>query len=408
MLDFATAQILLQQAVQPLSSEMVAPRAAVGRRLAAPVCARGDVPPFAKSMMDGFAVQAASCTATESSLRRIGTIMAGDISSLSVGAGDAAAIMTGAALPAGADAVVIREQTDLSPDGQQVRIRASRVVPGQHILPRGAVFSAGMPLIPAGTILSPPSLGLLVESGVGEVAVFARPRIKIVTTGSELCSAETEPGPGQIRNTNGPLLAALLEPYGDVTELDIVGDDPGELRGRLAQGLAADVLVITGGVSTGDLDLVPGTLADLGVQQVFHKVALKPGKPVWFGVQAGTAAGRVGRQCLVFGLPGNPVSTLACCALFVYPAIRYLAGGERQPYPWGTLAAEHAVRGDRPTFWPATVTWTAGSVALQPLSWLGSADQRCLAAANGLIYFPRGEQTYRPGERLEYVPLQVW
>src|SRR5690606_15889930 len=125
-------------------------------------------------------------------------------------------------------------------------------------------------------------------------------------------------------------------------------------------------LLVTGGVSTGDLDLVPGVLQELGVRQVFHKVALKPGKPVWFGVWEGR-----GRRCLVFGLPGNPVSALACCALFVFPALRYLAGAARRILPSGCLSVDHAVRGDRPTFWPAVTESLESRVMIRPLPWLG-------------------------------------
>ena len=403
MIDFATAQTLLQQHAAKLPVSSTPARQAVGRRLAAPVLANCDAPPFAKSMMDGYAIRHASWTRPDSAFRIVGKIMAGDSQLPAVGPSEAVAIMTGAPLPEGADTVVMREQSSLSADGQLVQITATKVTLAQNILPRGEIFTSGQTVLPEGRLITPQTLGLLLETGVGTVQVYPCPNVTVLTTGSELCPADSTPGPGQIRNTNGPLLTAVLEPHAQVTELGIASDDRETLRTALQRGLAADVLVVTGGVSTGELDLVPAALEELGVVPVFHKVALKPGKPVWFGYRD-----QADRRCLVFGLPGNPVSSLACCVLFVFPALRYLAGASRRVFPCGVLQSDHEVRGDRPTFWPAAIEQDGVQTAIRPLRWLGSADQRCLAETNGLAYFPMGNQNYRAGETIEFAPISVW
>jgi molybdopterin molybdotransferase len=184
--------------------------------------------------------------------------------------------------------------------------------------------------------------------------------------------------------------------------LGIARDDKGQLRELIARGLESDVLVISGGVSAGVLDLVPGVLAELGVEQVFHKVNLKPGKPLWFGVLAGASGER-----LVFGLPGNPVSSYVCFELFVRPAVGRLAA--RGETGLAEVAAElsvaHVHRGDRPTFHPARLSATPGRARIEPLRWQGSGDLRTLAEANALACFPAGDREYRAGETVRALKL---
>jgi molybdopterin molybdotransferase len=403
MIDFATAQAQLAQSVRPLPAIPIGVRQAVGRRLASDVRAACDVPPFDKSMMDGYAVSHRSLATSGGRLKLAGKIVAGQMPTRPLEPGQAIVVMTGAPVPTGADAVVMLEHVHTDGDSDHIHVSAQEVRTGQHILPAGQIFSAGQVVVPAGRLITPQSVGLLLETGVPNVTVYPLPRVAVLTTGSELCPAESEPGPGQIRNTNGPLLVSLLSQYAQVLDLGIARDQRDELTELLRRGLDADMLVVTGGVSTGEFDLVPGVLDRLGVTPVFHKVALKPGKPIWFGV----AEGREPR-CLVFGLPGNPVSSLACCVLFVFQALRYLAGGDRIPYRRARLTTDHLIRGDRPTFWPAAAEDAGEHAMVRPLTWLGSADQRCLAETNCLAYFPRGDQTYGAGESIEVVPLSVW
>ena len=207
-----------------------------------------------------------------------------------------------------------------------------------------------------------------------------------------------------IRNSNGPLLVAGIEQAGATpVDLGIVGDESAALAARIAEGLACDVLLLSGGVSAGLLDLVPEALTAAGVEQVFHKVKLKPGKPLWFGVRPDDAAPR-----LVFGLPGNPVSTLVCFELFVRPALQGLAGRGARPRETisAELTMEHTHWGGRPTYHPVRLERSGGRARVEPLPWYGSADLHSLAAANALAHFPAGDKTHRRGDTVDVLPLQ--
>ncbi len=234
--------------------------------------------------------------------------------------------------------------------------------------------------------------------------MIARPALAVLSTGNELVPPVRRPGPGQIRNSNGPLLVAAANMAGATAhDLGIAIDDAAELRLAIERGLAHDVLLISGGVSAGVLDLVPKVLADLGVEQAFHKVNLKPGKPIWFGVRSGHEF-----STLVFGLPGNPVSSFVCFELFVRPALGRLAGRDDaalQEFD-APLAAPFAQRSDRPTYHPARLqTDNAGQMTVEPLRWQGSGDLRTLVGANALAYFPPGAHQFEPGETVRVLRL---
>jgi molybdopterin molybdotransferase len=245
----------------------------------------------------------------------------------------------------------------------------------------------------------------LAEVGRAKVRAIPRPQVAIIATGDELVDASETPAPGQIRNSNGPLLAGLTAQAGAAVSMaGIARDNAASLRERISSALDSDLVVLSGGVSAGVLDLVPQVLAELGVQQVFHKVNLKPGKPLWFGVRP-NEGGRP--PTLVFGLPGNPVSSLVCFELFVRPAIQKLSGREpagltRQP---AILTQEHRQRGDRPTYWPAVVSAAGGQTRVTPLPWKGSGDLRTLTDANALVCFPPGERRFEAGEVLDVLQL---
>jgi molybdopterin molybdotransferase len=285
--------------------------------------------------------------------------------------------------------------------GARVRLRDDRFRPGQHVGRRGVAFRHGQEVLRAGDVLTPAAVGLAAEAGATHVVAPARVRVAILSTGSELVACDAAPAAGQIRNSNGPMLAAACAALGaEAIELGVVADRPEPLRAAVAQGLAADVLVLSGGVSAGDLDLVPATFAACGVARVFHGVRLKPGKPVWFGILRRAAA----PPTLVFGLPGNPASSLVCWELFVGPAIRILAGLPRDRWhlPRATARLVAAVKSpaDRPVYLPCRLTRAGAALEAEPLPWTGSADLVGLAAADGLLAIPAGRR-HEPGEEVE-------
>jgi molybdopterin molybdotransferase len=264
-------------------------------------------------------------------------------------------------------------------------------------MPRALAMQRGEQVLPAGRRISAIDIGLLHEVGRDRGAVFPPPSVAVLATGNELVDAPAAPQPGQIRNSNGPMLMALVERAGgQAVSLGNGRDERDDLLQRIGAGLRQDVLVLSGGVSAGVLDLVPVALRELGVRQVFHKVNLKPGKPLWFGEFTRSD----GWPTLVFGLPGNPVSSLVCFELFVRPAIDKLSGAAGAGLPeWdAALENEHTQRGDRPTFYPGRLRFAAGRVHVRTLAWQGSADLKTLSMANALVCFPAGQAEYKTGD----------
>lgn len=431
MISLPEAFQLLQSTVRSLETEQVPLEAAVGRVLAEPVLADRDSPPYRKSLMDGYAIRSQDLNQGFQRLQVVETIVAGTWPSRPVGPQQAARIMTGAPIPEGADAVVMMEATDqttafdpspadriddrigaptndaASPDidrpGQWVRVKLDRIEPGKHIAGQADNFRRGSVMMSAGQPIRPWSIGLLAEVGARSVTLFRQPSITILPTGDELVDYHLVPQQAQIRNSNGPQLLALARTFTDSVELlPIAPDNEPELREKISRGLQSDLLLLTGGVSAGMLDLVPKVLQQLGVQQVFHKIEMKPGKPLWFGTRPN------GRRSYVFGLPGNPVSSLVGFHLFVASAIRLMQGLESfQPVTLqANLKHDHQSRGGRPTFWPGTIsTEQPGLPQVAPLSWLGSSDLLSLGRADGLIYFPASRSEFSAGDRVTYFPL---
>lgn len=401
----AVTTILDQARIGP--PRLLATADALGTVLTEDVSADLDMPPFDKAIVDGYAVRSGDLKGEDPRLVVGEEITAGRTPTRPLGRREAASIMTGAPLPAGADAVVMVERTRR--DGAFVLIDDPGVRPGRNWLPRGREMQAGEVVLSRGDLLGPARLGLLATVGKTTVLVVPRPRVAVVSTGDELVEPDKVPGPGQIRNSNAALIRALATSGGaDVTTLPTAPDEREALRETLALGLVADVLMITGGVSAGNRDLVPSALEGLGVRRVFHKVRLKPGKPLWFGVGPTRDAGAAGT--LVFGLPGNPVSGLVGFLLFIRPALDVLAG---KPAVADRTAAARLDRpflhsGDRPTYHPArrSIEEEAGAIpTVVPLEWAGSADLRAVARADGFAVFPAGDRAYQPGEIVRFLPL---
>lgn len=399
MLSVAQAQAKVRERVRPLEARMLRLGPDVlGLVLAEDVASDLDMPPYDKALMDGYALRAADLPEGRGDLRVIEEVSAGKTPKLPLGPGQATRIMTGAPLPVGADAVVMIERTRTL-DGGLVRVEDRPPKPEQNILRRGREMRTGEVVLAKGTRLRPQELGLLATVGRAHAKVQPAARVAILSTGDELVEPPTLPGPGQIRNGNGPMLTAQAARAGAAAEyLGIARDQNSDLKAKVSEGLGLDVLVLSGGVSAGKLDLVPGVLEECGVEAVFHKVEMKPGKPVFFGVHIRSDGG----DTAVFGLPGNPVSALVCFELFVRPAIRLLMGLEPGPrLVKAKLAQDFAYRSDRPTYHPAVLALIDDGWQVRPVPWFGSPDLRGVAPGNSFVVFPPGEQAKRAGEVFE-------
>lgn len=402
MISVDEALQLVRQHTTVLPQCVVSIADALGRCLAVDMVSRVDSPPFDKSMVDGYAIDLSDDSPT---LRVTELVTAGQVPQRRVESGTTIQVMTGAPTPSGAQAVIKWEDCERL-DDQTIRNPRQGVANQHCIVPQGSSFRAGQVVLTQGKPLGPLDIALLAEIGQATAPVIRQPRVAVLATGDELVEAGQALAPGQIRNSNGPMLLAAAHAAGvESVNLGIARDDPGDLRARLGRGLECDVLLVSGGVSAGVKDLVPGILAELGAEQVFHKVRMKPGKPLWFGVRA------TGEQrSLVFGLPGNPVSTFVSYLLFVRPALRALAGGnlEGETASKGQLTASLSHRGGRPTYYPCRRCESAGpsSPALvEPLAWRGSSDLAALTKADCLAALPAGDCELPPGSEVEILPL---
>jgi molybdopterin molybdotransferase len=351
---------------------------ALGYVLAQEIRADRDHPPFDRSTRDGYAVRAAEAKPGDT-LRCSGEIKAGDTVTSPLEANTCVQIMTGAAVPAGADAVVMIEHTQRN--GDQVRFeREARS--GQNIVPRGSEAKAGERLLAAGTRLGFAELALAAQVGAAQLRCASKPRVAILSTGDEIVAVDESPGPFQIRNSNSVSLAAQVRlARGEPVLLGNAADRVEVLREKIERGLREDVLVLSGGVSMGKYDLVETVLKEMGAEFYFDAVAIRPGRPAVFG--------RCG-EALVFGLPGNPVSTMVTFALFVAPALDLLAGAEARPLPLlqARLTSELTEKTGLTHFLPARVEWSGAAPEVTALPWQGSGDIAALARANCFVVVP--------------------
>ena len=416
MLGVDEARERILAAVAPLPAVDVPLGDALGLVLAADVAADADLPPFANSAMDGFAVRALDTAGageeTPVRLTVVGQAPAGYAPAIAVEPGTAVRIMTGAPLPSGADAVVRFEATDEADHpGRHAGTRPNRLdavairraaQPGENIRPPGEDLRAGETVLRAGTRLHPAAIGLLAALGRERVRIHRRPRVAVLATGDEVCPLDQEPRPGQIRDSNGPMVAAFVAACGgEPAPLGIARDDRGDLRARLdAAGEAGvDLILTTGGVSIGDYDLVKDVLRETGRVDLWQ-VRLKPGKPLAFG--------RIGDRPLL-GLPGNPVAAAVAFVEFARPAILRLLGRRDLDLPTVQARLRDSVdnRGGRRHYVRVHVEvgadgWEARLAGPPGAGLLGS-----LARANGLLVVPEGTAVARAGERYA-VQLLDW
>ena len=394
LLTIEEAQRLVLDRVQPLPSEPVPLDRAAGRVLAEPAPAVVDLPPFPSSAMDGFAVRSADAPGR---LPVVFRIAAGRPASFALDPGQAMAIATGGVVPDGADAVIPFEYVVESDNEVEI---GGAVEPGANIRPLGGDLGAGDEVVPQGSRLGPAQLGALAAAGVAGVVCGAVPRAAVVVTGTELRRPGEVLGPGEVYEANGVILAAQLASAGaSVERLAAVADDEGAHRAALERGLEHDLLVTSGGVSVGPHDLVRRIEADLGVDEVFWRVAVKPGKPVSFGVRGRT---------LVFGLPGNPVSSLVGFELFVRPAVLALQG-HAKPLPRfepGRLVRATKQSPTRDQLVRArTRAGGDGAIELEPLAGQESHMIATAAGADALLLVPRGESELAAGSPVRYLRL---
>jgi molybdopterin molybdotransferase len=391
-IEDARARMLAQ--VRRLESESVAIEDAAGRVLAHPVDAFRDQPPFRASAMDGWAVRAAD--ATHSALLHVaGESAAGAGYGKTLGPGEAVRIFTGAAVPEGADTVVIQEEAER--EGDRVRLGPAR--PDDNIRPQGGDFRAGERLLEAGVQLDPLRLSLAAAAGRASLSVARRPRVAVLGTGEELVRPPAEPGPWQIYESGSLALCSLIESWGAHAWRLAVARDEKQAVVEAVQGVDADLIVTIGGASVGDYDLVKPALADLGLQLFVETINIRPGKPTWFG--------RLGDGRPVLGLPGNPASALVCAELFLKPLLRAMMGADPEPrFVKARLAEPLRANGPRDHLMRAVLEHDAtGTLMVRPLGDQDSSLVTVFAQADSLLRRPAQAPPAAAGELVSVLPL---
>ena len=408
-------------------TETVPLRDSLHRILAQDIKSDREYPPFDRSIRDGYAIRAA-VSHPGAQLKCIGELKAGEAPTISVAPGTCIQIMTGAPLPDGADAVIMVEHT--SCDGDTVQLDRA-IKPGQHVVLRGAEQAAGQTVLAAGTRLGFAELAAAAQVGAANPVVTRQPRIAILSTGDEVVDFSATPGPFQIRNSNSVSLAAQVSlAGGEPIILANAKDSVDDLRAKIAAGLEFDVLILSGGVSMGKYDLVEPVLKEFGAEMIFDAVAIRPGKPVVFALCKGKP---------VFGLPGNPVSTMVTFELFVRPSVDILSGAEPRPLPFieAVLTSRLSEKPGLTHFLPAVLECGSPAAAfaastmptpdqrepgsrapnpppapesprVSPVPWQGSGDVVAMAHANCLLVVPPDRETIEAGERVHVLPHEFW
>jgi molybdopterin molybdotransferase len=392
--DAALARIVARHA--PLPAETVSIADAGGRVLAAPVTARLDQPFADLSAMDGYAVRAADCSSLPVALKVVGSAPAGGAYGGALAAGETVRIFTGGPLPAGADTIVIQENTRVDGAGTVTILEGAQ--PGKHIRRRGLDFAAGATGIEAGRRLSPRDVALAAAMNVPWLSVHRRPRVAILATGDELVMPGEPVGPNQILSSSALAVATLVRGWGgEPTMLGIARDTRQDTAARIGAGLSADLLVTLGGASVGELDLVQDALKAQGFGLDFWRIAMRPGKPLMFAERAAQTA---------LGLPGNPVSTMVCALLFLKPAIERLSGlpGNAVAVRRGVLGVDVGVNDTRQDYVRSSLQRDGGGPpTVTPFKVQDSSMLSVLARADGLLVRPAHDPAHRAGEDVDII-----
>lgn len=391
-LTVAAAQRCIMAAMKQLGVEYVPLQQCLGRVLAEEVCANRDQPPYDVSAMDGFALRSADVANAPAVLEIIEDIKAGDMPGKTVGEGQCARIMTGAPMPFGADTVIRVENTQLLPDGR-VQVNVA-VKPRNDIRDRGESMKVGEVVLAQGTEITPGVLGMLAMVKQKYVSVYRQPRVAILSTGDELEGLDDPFDANKIPDANSYALMAQVQALGvEPVLLGIARDDPGHLLGLLQRGLQFDVLLVSGGTSVGVHDYVRPTLEALGVRMQFWGVAMKPGHPMAFGIAPLT---------WVFGIPGNPVSSMVCFEEFIGPALRRIMGHGKLYRRTVTARLTHDVKHkqNRTEFVRVMLNKEGGALVSTPTGEQGSGILRSMAMANGLMVVHSSSKGVVAGEQV--------
>ncbi len=398
MISVDTAVKIVTDITAPLPPKTVPFESALGLCLAQDVQSDIDMPPFNRSAMDGYAVIAEDTTTAPVELTVIENIAAGHMPQKKVSRGQASKIMTGAAVPEGADAVIKFEETEDLPANNRVKVLKA-VRKGINISKRGEDMQCGQTVLYKGMPLRPQEIGILAMAGRSHVEVFPAPTIGIISTGDELVDVESKPSIAQIRNSNGYSLAAQARRLkADVEILGIIKDTKDEISSAMRKGLRKDVLILSGGVSMGEYDLVGDVMKDLETHIYFEKVALRPGKPVIFGKKDKT---------FIFALPGNPVASFVTFELFIYPAIRKMMGFTtlHRVTLKASLETEVLVKRKRREYRPAFLRMKDNSWQVSLLEWHGSADLLAATRANCLLIIREDAEKLSAGQLVDVILL---
>jgi molybdopterin molybdotransferase len=404
VLSFEDARRVVEEqaaGVQAPGTQTVGLVTAGGRVLAEPVLADRDIPPFARATRDGYAVRSSDLAHLPTTLKLIGEIKAGEkLEAIPpmLGAGQAAAIMTGAPVLAGADAVVMAEYT--SRNGECVEITKG-VAPGENVVPQGAEARQGTLLLDRRIRLNDAAVALAASVGKARLEVHKRPRVAVLSTGDEIVDVKATRGPTQIRNSNSYSLAVQIQNAGgEPVLLPIAADEAGQLRNLIEEGLCSDLLLLTGGVSMGRYDLVEQVLTEMGAEFFFTGAKIQPGRPVVFGKVPSGAGTFVRESRYFFGLPGNPVSTMVTFELFARPMVEALAGmsPRKLSFLHARLKSEIRVRPGLKRFLPASLTGEFEGSHVELVPWQGSGDIAATARANCYVVVPPDLERIAAGE----------
>ncbi|OQZ01280.1 MAG: hypothetical protein B6D34_13705 [Candidatus Brocadia sp. UTAMX1] len=398
MISVDTAIKIVEDTIRPLPVITIPFENALGFCLAQDVYSDIDMPPFDRSAMDGYAVIAEDTTPAPVELTVIEDIAAGHMPTKTISRGQASKIMTGAAVPKGADAVVKFEETEDLSANSRVKILRS-IARGRNISSRGEDMQVGQTVLRKNMLIRPQEIGILATVGKSHVEVFAAPTIGIISTGDELVNVGMKPSAAQIRNSNGYSLAAQSRSMRtDVELLGIVKDTKEEISKMMCRGFRKDILILSGGVSMGEYDLVGDVMKDLNTQIYFEKVALRPGKPVIFGKKDKT---------FIFALPGNPVASFVTFELFIYPAIRKMMGfpNIHRTTVKASLEMEILVKRKRREYRPALLRMHNNAWLVSPVEWHGSADLLATTMANCLLIVREDAEKLMAGDLVDVISL---